>query len=56
MPTPPNQPQNIPAMTDETVESTAGDETENAELPENASEVAKRINLLGKLIIPPAPR
>jgi hypothetical protein len=56
MPTPPNQQQDIPASTGEPAESPAADEAENAEPPENASEVAKRISLLGKLIIPPAPR
>ena len=56
MPTTPNQKQASPALSnDEPAEATAVDTTEQTDLPEDSSEVSKRLSLLGKLIIPPTP-
>ena len=44
-------------LPDDTVESRLPAETvENVDFPDSASEVSKRLNLLGKLIVPPSPR
>jgi len=57
MPTTPNQQPPSPALsTDEPVETGQTESMESLDLSDNASEVAKRLSLLGKLIIPPAPR
>lgn len=57
MPTSPNEMQIVPDLsTDDLTELPAADSVEKPDLPESTSEVSMRINLLGKLIIPPAPR
>ena len=57
MPTIPNQNPVSPALSsEEPLEPTSAETTENPDIPESISEVSKRLNLLGKLIIPPAPR
>ena len=54
MPTTPNEKPTSPELSTEPAETLEPDATGNLDLPDNASEVAKRLNLLGKLIIPPA--
>lgn len=57
MPTIPNQKPGSPALSsEETIESTTAETSENPDIPESISEVSKRLSLLGKLIIPPDPR
>lgn len=57
MSTIPNQKQvSAPLSGEEPLESTTAETTENMDILENASEVSMRLNLLGKLIIPPDPR
>ena len=54
MPTPPNQQHEAATPTDEQVVGQASDMIDAETAPEAVSEVAMRLNLLGKLIIPPS--
>jgi len=55
MPTPPNQKPITPALSNDEPEDTHAVDAAEQECPESVSEVSKRLSLLGKLIIPPAP-
>ena len=56
MPTPPNEKQIAPQLsTDDPAELQTLEATEKSNTPEGTSEVSMRLNLLGKLIIPPTP-
>jgi len=55
MPTPPNQKPVAPALSNDEPDDTQAGDAAAQDRPESISEVSKRLSLLGKLIIPPAP-